>query len=442
MGEQNMTDSQEELLESEAKESPITADGRDRIFAFIYLALGYVFINGTFNEHFRSNIAVFTIGYTVLATAYMLLKGRKPAKEGYFWTLILLGTGIPYAWWSIMPAFQILALGFVSLYWTSAMGGKLMENRKTSQWVFCDSVNAVFIIPFNNIICHAKVLFGGGEEKEGAGKHPAGKIWAVGLGIIITVPILTIILPLLGSADSGFEQLISYSGFFIKENFSEYILKFLFSLPVSAYLFGLIYGVIHDRNTDRIKKENIRESGRNIKIIPDIAIHTALLLVCLVYLLFIGFQTRYLFSAFVGIRPEGFTYAEYARRGFFELCDISVVNLVILFGANLFAKTGSGKNVWLKRENVLLSTLTILLIVTAMSKMLLYISAYGLTDKRIITLIFMIWMFLVFICSIIFQYRNISVFRICTMIGAALFCLLCVVPVERFIIVFNTYFGF
>ena len=43
-----------------------------------------------------------------------------------------------------------------------------------------------------------------------------------------------------------------------------------------------------------------------------------------------------LFSALAGKLPEAFTYAEYARRGFFELCQVSVWNLCILIMSDLF----------------------------------------------------------------------------------------------------------
>ena len=179
-----------------------------------------------------------------------------------------------------------------------------------------------------------------------------------------------------------------------------------------------------------------------MKVVPDIAIQTAILVVCLVYLLFIGLQAKYLFSAFAGIRPEGFTYAEYARRGFFELCDIAVLNLVVLVGANCFSKTRRSENVWLRRGNVLLAVLTLLLIATAMSKMVLYICAYGLTEKRVITMVFMIWLLVVFLMMIIWQYRKLPIVRIAVMTGAVLFCLLCVIPVCDCIGAFNRYFQY
>ena len=115
---------------------------------------------------------------------------------------------------------------------------------------------------------------------------------------------------------------------------------------------------------------------------------------------------------------------------------------MVLVGANCFSKTRRSENVWLRRGNVLLAVLTLLLIATAMSKMVLYICAYGLTEKRVITMVFMIWLLVVFLMMIIWQYRKLPIVRIAVMTGAVLFCLICVIPVCDCIGSFNIYFQY
>lgn len=75
----------------------------------------------------------------------------------------------------------------------------------------------------------------------------------------------------------------------------------------------------------------------------------------LIYVLFIGLQVTYLFSAFTGNIPQDFTYAEYARRGFFELCYISLCNLGILWSAGAFSKTERGEHKGISLLTVFLS---------------------------------------------------------------------------------------
>ena len=92
--------------------------------------------------------------------------------------------------------------------------------------------------------------------------------------MVIAVPVLFIVLPLLSSADEGFQRMMQNSGLYIQEHFLYTIARMILSLPVAAYLFGLIYGGIHKRNTDRMDKESLRETSRSIQIVPTTAITT------------------------------------------------------------------------------------------------------------------------------------------------------------------------
>ena len=275
------------------------------------------------------------------------------------------------------------------------------------------------------------------DDEEICEKSRKKDIRYIFLGIVMAVPILLIVLPLLSSADEGFQRILQNSGVYIQEHFLYNLARMILALPVAAYLFGSIYGGIHKRNTDNIDKESLRETSRAVRIVPNTAITTAMLIVCAIYLLFIGLQGKYLFSAFAGIRPENFTYAEYARRGFFELCQTAALNLVLLLGANTFSRKGKEGSAVLRWLNVLLSVLTLLLILTAMSKMVLYIAAFGFTIKRVLTMVFMIWMAVVFTLAIVHQWKKFPVVRICVITGAVLYCTLCILPVEHMMDAYN-----
>lgn len=257
-----------------------------------------------------------------------------------------------------------------------------------------------------------------------------GNIRAILFGIAITFPILIIILPLLAKADAGFEHLAGNAVVFVVEHFMSVFIRLIFALPVSAYLYGLISGGISGRNTERFQIKNLQDTFKRARCVPDVAVCTALVIFGLIYVLFIGLQVTYLFSAFTGNIPKDFTYAEYARRGFFELCYISLCNLGILWSAGAFSKTERGGHKGISLLTVFLSILTLFLVVTAFSKLVMYISVYGLTVNRIIPMMFLIWIVLVFVCIIFSQKYKIQTVRICVIVGAVLFCLLCIFPIE------------
>lgn len=414
-----------------------TCEMVDKLFAVLYFLVGYGFIFTCSVQDFERYLAIFTIGYAVVVLSYLSEKGVSFPKESWFWLGVMLAMGVFYAFWSVWGILQVLALMMVAAYWTLLTANRLLEKGVTSKWVFFDVWNALAVVPFSNFSCQMRVLLS--RKEDGEGEKTKGKMGAVFLGIVIALPILVIILPLLSSADAGFEHLVGNLVEYIGEHLMVTFTRIIFAIPVSFYLFGLVFGSIYGRNTDRIQTEDLLETEKNMRKVPDAAICTALLILNLVYVLFIGLQGSYLFSAFTGGLPEEFTYAEYARRGFFELCQIGAWNLILLWCAGVFSRSESREHKGVRFLMMMLSVLTLLLLATAISKMGMYISVYGLTVRRILPLTFMVWMVMVFVAVMVRQKKEYAMVRFCIMAGAVLFCLLCVFPVEHWVEIYNTW---
>ena len=114
--------------------------------------------------------------------------------------------------------------------------GGLIEHQRTSQWVICDSWNAVCIVPFYNFMCHICAIAKGEENETGQQAGAWNRILTIGLGLCIAIPILVIALPLLASADEAFGQLLMGGGAYIERYFGATLVRFLFSVPVTFYL--------------------------------------------------------------------------------------------------------------------------------------------------------------------------------------------------------------
>ena len=100
-------------------------------------------------------------------------------------------------------------------------------------------------------------------------------------------------------------------------------------------------------------------------------------------------QLAYFFSAFSGILPKGFTSAQYARRGFFEMCALCAVNLGLLtLCLVLVRRTGGRIPLSTRLLSLFVCLFSLVLVSVSISKMSLYIGAYGLTRLRILTTIF------------------------------------------------------
>jgi hypothetical protein len=118
--------------------------------------------------------------------------------------------------------------------------------------------------------------------------------------------------------------------------------------------------------------------------------------------LFLGFvcvQVRYLFGGAAWVAATGgLTYAEYARRGFFELAWATALALPLLLALHWLLRADDRIVLRLFRVLALVQlALLFVVIASAITRMRLYQREYGLTELRIYTTAFMGWLALVFI---------------------------------------------
>ena len=416
------------------KERPLLeklpGDRWDHVFAGLYVILGILMWNCLCMENFARGLSMFSILYIITVLAYAGLKKFPITGEKIFWTLILLGISLPYGFYSVFDFGQTLMIFLVAAYWTLVITEGLLWKGQTSSWILLDSWNGLIALPILNFLCQIRLIFQTFSEK-----REEKKDWRmVLLGILISIPALLVIIPILAQADTEFRSLVDTILDALGEDFRILIWRGIVGILLGAFMFGTLYGGVYKRH---VKEEACirfhEESGRIFRFVPDIAVLTFGMIVSAVYVLFIGLQARYLFSAFFGILPEAYTYAQYARQGFFELCVIALLNASFLTAMNGCAKTPRRKNRGLLLENGILGALTLLLLATAASKLGMYIVAYGFTVKRCISSVFLIWLFLVFILVLIYQKKNIPLVRWSVFAGAVFFTLLCVLPVEQIV---------
>ena len=408
----------------------LPGDRWDHVFAGLYVILGILMWNCLCMENFARGLSMFSILYIITVLAYAGLKKFSITGEKIFWTLILLGISLPYGFYSVFDFGQTLMIFLVAAYWTLVITEGLLWKGQTSSWILLYGWNGLIALPILNFLCQIRLIFQIFSEK-----REEKKDWRmVLLGILISIPALLVIIPILSQADTGFRSLVDTVLDALGEDFRILIWRGIVGILLGAFMFGTLYGGVYKRHVK--EEECIRfheESGRVFRFVPDIAVLTFGIIVSAVYVLFIGLQARYLFSAFFGILPEAYTYAQYARQGFFELCVIALLNASFLIAMNGCAKTPRRKNRGLLLENGILGALTLLLLTTAASKLGMYIVAYGFTVKRCISSIFLIWLFLVFILVLIYQKKNIPLVRWSVFAGAVFFTLLCVLPVEQIV---------
>jgi hypothetical protein len=123
-----------------------------------------------------------------------------------------------------------------------------------------------------------------------------------------------------------------------------------------------------------------------------------LVVVDLLFLAFVAVQFRYLFGGADLVREvTGLSYAEYARRGFFELVAVAALSLPLLLLADWWLDHRDPVRV--RRFRLLAGLMLLLLdvmLASALLRMRLYTAEFGLTELRFYTTAFMSWLVLVF----------------------------------------------
>lgn len=281
----------------------------------------------------------------------------------------------------VIISFMLLVVGTYGL----ALG-KTAGNRATF------GIIGSALSTIGNIGVSVKSLLSGSEGS----KKSIGKVM---LGLLCAIPVLVVVVPLLIKSDDAFSGMMnnifngSGNGFLT-------ILKAVFGAVLS--LFVIAYGFSLKFNRISPAKQSKSHS------IDTVCMISFLSAIAACYVLYLFSQLAYFFSAFKGFLPnQNITYSEYARKGFFEMCIIAVINLVLVFLSLLLAKKQDGKvSVGIRIISTFIAVFTLMIIATAISKMVLYISEYGMTILRITTSAFMVFLAVTFFAVILRIYLN------------------------------------
>lgn len=119
-----------------------------------------------------------------------------------------------------------------------------------------------------------------------------------------------------------------------------------------------------------------------------------LALLDLLFVAFLGAQLAALIGGDDYVRrTANLTYAEYGRSGFWQLLAVAALSLAVIGSATLLAKTAKRPHgLLLKVLLGILCLLTLVVVVSALRRMLLYEDAYGLTRLRLLVMAFTCWL--------------------------------------------------
>lgn len=326
-----------------------------------------------------------------LAGAFFLLRSEKilPSKAGYG----LMGLLLLFAVFTFIrndPLTKLLSY-MLTLLFTFILAATY-QNGAWTRFNLGDYVREGFNILGGLIVFPWKFAFSekkSGDEEDGSSKKSV--FLPVLRGLLLALPVVVVFTLLLSSADMVFSQRVSalFDNFKI-ENLDVYVTQGIVALLIAYMMIGLvkIAEVYGQRSPDHY--------NQNSAVRPFLGFTegaTVLAVVMVLFGLFVGIQFQYFFSGRLNISETGFTYAEYARKGFGELIWVAVFCLLLIQALRSVLKVETQR-----QRNILtglisgLVLLTLVILVSAFQRLTLYESAYGFSRLRTYAHIFILWL--------------------------------------------------
>ena len=420
--------------------APITKT--ERLFAVITLVLGFFFVRFVLANCLSLFTTLFFIALTVATMIYLRCK-NVPFKGdtifgafflGLFSTVFIFNTNAFITF--LATVFLMVGNGYLAFHATS-------DSKGIEQFLFYALNKTVFEYGFSNFDTFFKNAKSHKEKKpngeikkhEGLGKN----ILYIIIGLVIAFPLTIIVCGLLISADSQLAELLHKIFNFSLEQIFVVGVQLLLAIPVAAYIFSGLFSAATKFRITPYSDERYLAGLKKARFTPNMIIYAAVTPISLLYILFFFSQLNYFISAFMGKTADGLIYSEFAREGFFELCFVAIINLAVLMFMSYCSKqTGEEKPVALRIFSGFLALSTIVIIISALSKMYLYIDEYGLTQSRIYASWFMITLGMIFLVIFFRQFmKKFAIMKPCFYIVTAMFTLLCFARTDALIVDYN-----
>jgi hypothetical protein len=316
----------------------------------------------------RPGLGWLLVGLVVAAAVYVVDsksrgEAKLPSPAGILWTsaaLLLLAVGsIRASGW----LFTLCALA------ACVAGSLAVVGRRSVRGLWFD----MFAVPI--LALRGLPWF----IRAGVALRPRDKAKAnrVGISILVSVVLLTVFLPLLGSADAAFAGLLRD---LVPKLDAVLLLRWLFVFGlVGLGTLGACYLLAAPPLPAGVRERRSRALHR-----VEWALPMGVLVV--LFAAFVAVQIVTLFggNSYV-LRTSALTYAEYARSGFRQLVAITVLTLAVISTALHWASKESRPDRVLLRVLLgALSVLTLVIVASALGRMWTYQQAYGFTVLRVL----------------------------------------------------------
>jgi hypothetical protein len=216
-------------------------------------------------------------------------------------------------------------------------------------------------------------------------------VLSVLLGLLLALPLVWLLAALLSSADPIFSQYLhDFLAHFRLEKLEEYTRRSINVLIVAYAIAGVYLYALCSSYNEKLASPEQPVVSPFLGWLPAV---TVLACVDALFTFFVAIQFRYFFGGQANINLSGFTYSEYARRGFGELVAVAAISLVIFLGLGMLTRRERRYSKWIfSCLGIALVGLVAVILVSAYQRLGLYEAVYGFSRLRSYTHVFMIWL--------------------------------------------------
>lgn len=313
--------------------------------------------------------------------------------------------------------YQIILWHLTAIYYVLCRTGSLIAGR-SGIYILIDLFHGIFSIPWPNFIQRLTVISSGFRyaatdyRNKRNNKISSKTIIVVITSVIIAAFICGYTVSQLSQISNTFNNLLDLS--FIRSYFDnvfdiifddfyliDTIFRIIISIPIGAWLFGLISGQIIKRY-NILSLDEFNKSFAKMHIFPKISAYIIIVSVCFVYTVFMISAVVDAFSHNSFITATAVEASSIAVGSFWQLIRVVVMNFAILFASCFLAK----EPLWDNKSTRILTTVmfvysTIFALLAAWNLFAVYIGLYGFTPRRILAALVivnvLVWCSLVFI---------------------------------------------
>jgi len=208
--------------------------------------------------------------------------------------------------------------------------------------------------------------------------------WAVARGLALAVPLLAVLGALLASADAVFATLFS-----VDVNAGD----------ATAHVALIVFGAC--TLATLVAASLVPGPDTVVRLPLRLGAVEGLVILIAVDALFGAFAVAQIVALLGGgrhvLETAGLTYAEYARSGFFQLLAVASITLVVLTSVRAVVTVDGRWRHGFSAAAMAAVGLTLVIVLVAVRRLLLYEEAFGLTMLRLFSTVFAVWVGTVFV---------------------------------------------